>query len=243
MKLLVHFHVYYLEQLPYFLKRLRRIHDIDWDLYVTGKEEAMPAIRSLKPDARFLAVENAGYDVWPFIAVIKAVRMEDYDYILKLHTKNKAPKFIQLNGIYLPRYRWRNLLVTALLGSEKRFTRALGKASQGLACQDLLHKRLSKKAPTDNALLRDEAARIGLALKGGSFCAGTMFIARAEPFRFLQGAPLDADFFRSETGTHLSGSPAHVYERILSLVVTSAGYRISPIVTHPLASAWKHLLV
>ena len=243
MRLLVHFHVYYPEQLPYFLKRLRRIHGVDWDLYVTGREEAMPAVRRLKPDARFFRVENVGYDIWPFIAVLKAVNLAEYDYILKLHTKNKAPKFIQLNGIYLPGYRWRNLLVTALLGSDKRFSRALEKASQGLACQDLLHKRLSRKAPTDNAMLRDEAARIGLVLKGGSFCAGTMFIARAEPFRFLQDAPLDAAHFQSVAGTHLSGTPAHVYERILSLVVTSAGYRITPIVTHPLASAWKHLLV
>lgn len=243
MRLLVHFHIFYLEQVPWFLRKLANIHGVDWDLYVTGREEAMPMLRTIKADAKFLEVENVGYDIWPFISVLRAVDLSRYTHILKIHTKNRAPKFIQLNGIWLPGYRWRNLLVNAVLGSKKRFLKALELSSKGLVCEDLLVKNLSRTNPTDNEMLREEALRIGLDIKGRQFAAGTMFLSRIEPFDVFVSAPVDASLFRGKSATHLSGSPAHVYERLLSLAVTSAKYEIVPVVTKPFASLWKRIIV
>lgn len=242
MRLLVHFHIYYQKQVPYFLRKLRNINGIDWDLWVTGEEAAMPQIKAFKADAHFLPVEKVGYDVWPFIALLKAVDLSQYTHVLKLHTKNRSPKIIQLNGVLMPGYRWRNLLVDALLMSPGHFSKALAAADQGLACQYVLVKKLSKRAPSDNELLRAEAARIGLEIKGEKFAAGTMFISRIEPFAIFKNAPLDAAHFEGESATHKSGTPAHVYERLISLCVTSAGYQIVPLRTNPVCWAWSKFI-
>ena len=96
-RLIVHFHIYYHDQVDYFINKMKNINGCDWDLLVTystasSKTEAM--IKEFKPDAQFLKVENAGYDVWPFIKVLKVLDFTKYDYILKLHTKNIIHEFM-----------------------------------------------------------------------------------------------------------------------------------------------------
>ena len=243
MRLLVHWHIWYPEQVPWFVKKLRNIHGVEWDLYVTGKEEAMPMVKAFKPDAAFVPVKPVGYDIWPFISVLKAVDLGRYSHVLKLHTKNRAPKFIQLNGVWLPGYRWRNLLVNAIIGTPGRFENALSLADKGLVCQEILVKKLSKTNPVDNEMLREEAQALGLQIKGNLFATGTMFLARTEPFELFRKARVEAAHFEGASGTHLSGSSAHVYERLLSLAVTSAGYEIVPVVTNRPATLWKSIVV
>ena len=73
-RLLVHLHVYYHDQVVYFIEKMKNISGCEWDLLVTyseydGRTEAL--IREFRPDAGFLKVENVGYDVWPFISVLK----------------------------------------------------------------------------------------------------------------------------------------------------------------------------
>lgn len=256
-RLLVHLHAFYADQVPYFLERLTALEGTAWDLYVTcvrDDPQLREAILAFRPDAHLILVENAGYDVWPFISLLRQVPLDRYDYVLKLHTKNRAPrKTLSVNGVFLPGFRWRNLLVEALLGSPERFRETLAlledDPSAGMACCGALLKKLSRVQPDDTFLLREEMDHIGLPLKGDRFCAGTMFLARVEPFRFFAGrwpAPaghdvdasrhsrleresIDAELFRGESGTHRSWSPAHVYERILSLCVPAAGYRIVPV--------------
>ena len=236
-RLLVHLHVFYPDQVPYFLERLTALDGTAWDLYITYVQDdpgMRESILSFRPDAHLIRVENAGYDVWPFISLLRQVPLERYDYVLKLHTKNRAPrKTLSVNGVFLPGYCWRNLLVEALVGSPGRFRRTLAlleaDPSAGLACSGVLLKKLSRVQPDDTFLLREEMDRIGLPLKGDRFCAGTMFLARVEPFRFFTQASIDAGLFRGESGTHRSWSPAHIYERILSLCVPAAGYRIVPV--------------
>ena len=237
MRLLVHLHVFYPDQVPYFLAKFSALEGTDWDLYVTYVDEnpeMRRSILSFRSDAHFILVENAGYDVWPFIALLRQVPLDRYDYVLKLHTKNRAPrKTLSVNGVFLPGYRWRNLLVDALLGSPESFRKTLSlledDPSAGLACCGVLIKKLSRRQPDDTFLLKEEMDRIGLPLKGDRFCAGTMFLARTEPYRFFLEAPVDGFLFRGTSGTHRSWSPAHVYERILSLAVPAAGYRIVPV--------------
>ena len=200
-------------------------------------------VKAFKPDAAFVPVEPVGYDIWPFISMLKSVDLGRYTHILKLHTKNRAPKFIQLNGVWMPGYRWRNLLVNALIGSPRRFEKALAMADKGLACQELLVKKLSKTNPVDNEMLRAQAQAIGLEIKGNRFAAGTMFLARTEPYELFRKADIKAGQFEGAAGTHLSGSSAHVYERLLSLAVTSAGFEIVPLVTNPPATLWKSIIV
>ena len=121
MKLLVHLHIYYHNQVDYFIKKLSNIHGCDWDLIVTYVEEnneSFNKIKNFKPDAQFKKAENIGYDVWPFIQVLRQIDLNDYDYIIKLHTKNcsSKPDIFNKTGYY-----WRDHLVNPLIGSKRIF--------------------------------------------------------------------------------------------------------------------------
>ena len=88
-KILVHLHLYYQNQLNYFIKKLKNI-TCEFDLIVTLANEnpkITEKIKQFKPNAKILVVENLGYDVYPFIQVINEAELKNYDYILKIHTK------------------------------------------------------------------------------------------------------------------------------------------------------------
>lgn len=234
-KLLVIFHVYYHDHVTYFIDKLKNINECEWDLIVTYSEISKYStnkLKEFKPDARFVMVDNTGYDVWPFIQTIKAVDLSSYDYILKLHTKNTNNPRVRLNGIRQTGQRWRNLLVDSMLKSQKQFSTCLKRFENnpdiGMLCSYELFLSLSKRMVEDTCMLEEEAARIGLQVKEGKFCAGTMFMIRPECLKII----IEADFTPEMwvTGlSHSSGTLAHVYERLFCIAVLDAGYRCSTI--------------
>ena len=61
MKLLVHEHIYYHDQVDYIIKKLSKISDCDWDLYVTYaeyNESTEKKLKKFKPDTHFIKVKN-----------------------------------------------------------------------------------------------------------------------------------------------------------------------------------------
>ena len=118
-KILVHFHLYYHNQIDFWIDKFSNINHCDWDLFVTyvdENKESKNKILKIKPDTKFIKVKNAGYDILPFLKIIENVNLGEYDYILKMHTKNyRAKPYIGIG------YDWRNLLVSAILDSAKRF--------------------------------------------------------------------------------------------------------------------------
>ena len=70
MKLAVHLHFYYLEQLSEILTYLRSLKGQCCDLFVTMVEEnkkAQAQIKAVYPNATIMVVPNYGYDLGPFI--------------------------------------------------------------------------------------------------------------------------------------------------------------------------------
>lgn len=245
MKMLVHLHVFYHEQVPWFIDKLRNIQGVRWDLLVTWSAPSLETealIRAFKPDVRFFQVENVGYDVWPFISALRAIDIDAYEFILKLHTKNSNEVRNRINGLEFRGFRWRDLLVDALLGSKEQFCRVWEKMTTtpraGLACNAALLCKLSSGLPEDTEPLFEEMKRIGLHTDDLRFCGGTMFLARMAPFHFLRDLDLKADDFSSYSASHSCGSMAHIYERIISFCITAQGYRIVPVKSHP-AAYWK----
>ena len=244
-RLLVHFHVYYEDQIPWFLGRLQHINGCDWDLYVTSShlsEASRESILAIFPNAVLMDVENVGYDVWPFIQVLRAVDFDRYDYVMKLHTKNAFPSRTRWRGFRIDGYRWRDLLVDALLGSPAQFSQLLERLqadpSAGLFCNSLFLIPADSPFPEDDEALAEELSRIGLEAKDRRFCAGTMFLGRMNPFRRLREADLRPERFAGTSQSHGKGSLAHVYERILSFVVTADGYRLMPVRACRPEEAW-----
>ena len=233
-KLLVHLHIYYHDQTDYFLSKLANINGCEWDLFVTMpvRDEAVEArLRSFKNDVRIIGVENYGYDVWPFIHIIQQTRLEEYDYVVKLHTKRSVDK-AKANKITMCGYRWRDEMVDALLSSRRHFAKLLEMfdrdESVGIACSLLTLQKTSQYQ--DGSRLSNELARLGITPKDLRFCAGTMFMARASIYRELQRDDITAEIFADslpQSGTDLS--MAHTYERILSLLPSAMGYRIAPV--------------
>ena len=112
--LAVHLHLYYTEQLPNILKYLRNMEDVDYDLFVTmvkAAEGVEEQIKSFNNKAKIWVVENRGYDIGPFIDFLHKINLDDYKYVLKLHTKgSKSNNYTLLNNKRLDNALWGKIL-------------------------------------------------------------------------------------------------------------------------------------
>lgn len=230
-KLLTVLHVFYHEQVDYFIDKLSNINGIDWDLVVTYSSyssETEAKLRDFKPDVKMVQVGNAGYDVWPFIQVIQTVDFSEYDYVLKLHTKGQSKQ--RLNGVNFKEWLWRDLLVNAILRSRKRFSSCIDilekQQDVGMICSYELFKDMDGVLPEESDMLQEEAERISMELSDGSFCAGTMFLARLDAFKKLKDIEFTDELWGNLNKSHGNGTLAHVYERVLCLMVADEGYKI-----------------
>lgn len=234
-KLLTVLHVFYHEQVDYFIDKLSNINGIDWDLVVTYSEfsaETEAKLKIFKPDVKMLQVGNAGYDVWPFIQVIQNIDFDEYEYVLKLHTKGQSKQ--RLNGVNFKEWLWRDLLVKALLKSRSRFAACIRlletQSDIGMLCSYELYKDMEGVLPEECEMLQNEAERISLEVTDEYFCAGTIFLARLDAFRKLKEIEFSEESWGNLNKSHGNGTLAHVYERILCLLVADEGYRIETII-------------
>lgn len=235
-RVLVVLHIYYHDLADYFIDKLKNITDCEWSLVVTwstSHEATKEKLLAFKPDTKFVLVDNSGYDVWPFIQVIRSTDFSQYDYVLKLHTKGCSE--IKIKGVMLEKDLWRNLLVDAVLKNKSRFRACLkifdDNKDVGCICSYELHMGLGGMLPEDEELLKREAQRISLDISDGTFCAGTMFMARIDTLQRLKEINFSPDVWGNRNESHISGTLAHVYERILGIMVTDAGYRMVRMIT------------
>lgn len=234
-KLLTVLHVFYHDQVDYFIDKLSNINGIEWDLVVTYSEfsaETEAKLKIFKPDVKMLQVGNAGYDVWPFIQVIQNIDFDEYEYVLKLHTKGQSKQ--RLNGVNFKEWLWRDLLVKALLKSRSRFAACIRlletQSDIGMLCSYELYKDMDGVLPEECEMLQNEAERISLEVTDEYFCAGTIFLARLDVFRKLKEIEFSEESWGNLNKSHGNGTLAHVYERILCLLVADEGYRIETII-------------
>lgn len=239
-KLLVHFHVYYEDQVPWYIDKLSNINGCDWDLIVTSSnlsEDTAQLIRSFKEDTVFLTTENTGYDVWPFISMLRHVNLDDYELVLKLHTKNHNDVPCALDYVKVVGFQWRDFLVNAILGSKEQFRKCYNlfhdKPDCGIVFERILLRKSRRILPEDASALDVELKRMGIRKNYRFFCAGTIFMARAAAYKRLRDSYLTADCFPAKSESHSGGSLAHVYERILTFLVRDEGYKIYTVTSEP----------
>ncbi len=228
MRIAVHLHLHYLDQLDYFIGQLANLGGIPFDLFVTltvENEDVVQKVRAFKPDARIWVVENRGYDVGPFIDFLNQIDLDAYDYILKLHTKGTSwAKNTKLNGYYVSNTDWARLLVEALLKSPEMVYANLNLlathphvtllGSKTCICNQALH--YEKLLPQINGVL----SRLQLApVSRCEFLGGTMFMARAGIFKPLQNKFGLSDF-EPTNGLVKEGLLAHVMERVFGILAT-----------------------
>ena len=226
-KILVHLHLYYHDQVDFFIDKLKNIDGVDWDLIVTYSSELKQTtnkILNFKKNAQFLKVDNVGYDILPFIQAIRSVNPEDYSLVLKLHTKRGYPKQNR-NGQWID-YSWRNSLVDSLIGSKQIFNKNLKLFEKDPQIGMVSSLRYYQKRDFYDQYVAKELNNLGLYKKDRHTAMGAMFLIRADVLSPLKSDSIRLDkFYSQENKSGQSISMAHIYERIFSHLPVNFGLR------------------
>lgn len=236
MRFLVHLHLYYHNQIDYFIEKLSNISDCDWDLFVTICEEdeiSRQKILALKPDAKIIEVNNIGYDIWPFLQILKLVDLDQYDYVLKLHTKNYRKKVwwpkdykykSNKKGFY-----WRNTIVEPLVGSKKIFKENLKILSNNIGMivdRSYMISLKQNSSSKDLESYENLVKKLNITNKYTHFFAGTMFIIKSSILKRLLNLSIDESYFDVISQQGITSSYAHALERVFATLVKDSGYEI-----------------
>jgi lipopolysaccharide biosynthesis glycosyltransferase len=233
-RILVHLHIHYPDQIEFMLKALNNISGCEVEICVTATEnfrQVADAVQSSLPDCRFIKVANVGYDAYPFLKVLQVNNLSKFDYIMKLHTKNKRPDSRSMvYGIDVPGYKWRDDLVNALLGSEEVFLSNLQKLEEDISVGAIGAGRYLFSTLDNNEETNYELAKWRAAFdidESTHYFGGTMFLARAYPFeRFKRNRLEEIDFGDDAPESFAHKNMAHVFERLFGLVIESEGFTL-----------------
>jgi lipopolysaccharide biosynthesis protein len=239
--LLVHLHLYYLDQLDFMVEALKSTSGFDRDVVVTTcveEGEFAHVIREAVGEVRVLRCPNIGYDVYPFLRTLKSVDLSKYDYVLKIHTKNaRTADRGQVFGQDVLGYKWRDDLILALLDTPETFRANVDILENDRSIGCLAHGDYIFST-TD----RNEEVSYGLAYwrellgipSGSAYVGGTMFLARAFPFeKFAKLDLRDADFEGGDNATGSHRNLAHVFERLFGVVIGNEGLTFSSPLERP----------
>ncbi|MCH5227055.1 MAG: hypothetical protein J1F16_04470 [Muribaculaceae bacterium] len=231
-RLLTHFHLYYHDQVDYFIEKMSNISGVVWTLVVTyseWNEESARKLREFKPDVVFRKTDNIGYDIWPFIDLIQHTDLKDYDFVMKLHTKRSIGA-CRCNIIKLRGFDWRNVLVDGMLYNKQHFLNVLklfeNDPSVGMVSSLLTYVERDYY----ESLVKNELDRLGWEKFDPHTCMGTMFMMRSSILSLLQRPDIDSHLFECEvpeSGTFFH--KAHLYERIFSHLAINSGLRHVPV--------------
>ncbi len=219
--ILVHVHIFY----PTLWAELKRcLENITgpYHLYITMVEDhadLRQEILEFNSDAKILVSENRGFDIAPFIEVINSVDLGNYSYLIKLHTKRDVLNPVSINEFDMSGDKWRNALLS-FINTPRSFKRCL----KVLNTNPSVGMVNSYKLIIDRDFYDEDAVAIlhkmldeqNLPSLEFSFVAGSMFMARAELFKSLQGRFSISDF--DESAPTIS-QLAHALERFLGYIV------------------------
>lgn len=243
MRLLVVVHVYY-EELWKELAESITCLPVPFALRVTCVQrlpEISAMVHATFPSAQVELVENRGFDIGPFLHVINSENLDDYDAVVKLHTKRNIPPHYVMR-VNVEGSRFRDLLLN--------FSRSPGRWSKAL---DTLFQRDTGMVGEGKLMLNrfsDSLGKyegvkavmhhVGLSFRGGFFVAGSMFIVKSQFLKPFQGHFLLEDF---EIPDRSKGDCLpHFLERALGYAVYAQGACLQSWDTKPFmlaAIAWR----
>jgi lipopolysaccharide biosynthesis protein len=221
-RVLVVAHVYYPEVWFDIENRLVRIPE-PYDLVVSlvdGRADLLePEIRERLPRAMIHRVENSGRDLGSLVELAVVGAFDDYDAILKVHTK-RSPHRQDGDA-------WRVALLDGLMPSPEGIRRIVEllrrDRSVGLVVPTG-HAGGPETWGSNQALVEALAARIPFAFDPGMlrYPTGSMFWARPWVLRRLADLRLGPEHFEPEAG-HVDGSTAHALERYVGVATAASG--------------------
>lgn len=224
-KILVHLHLYYPEyyaELEQYILNLLPAYD--FDLFVTIPEQntkLSPKILQSFPNAKIEIVENLGFDIYPFIKVVQSVNLDDYSYLIKLHTKRDINFYLfsLFKNKWFGGSSWREGLLE-FIKSKKNIIKVITYLNE--------HEHVGMhggQAYILNQFTDDKNAKIAvkkfLNHDSYKYVAGAIFIAKANIFKLLQTRNINSSKFELSDHTHQNVQFAHLMERYLGYCVTS----------------------
>lgn len=235
-KFAVHLHIYYPNQWHELQKYMRNLQGCEFDLYITLAGDAQKLISEIKlsyPQAMVWQVENRGYDIGPFIDFLHHINLDEYQYILKLHTKGeKSKNYTRLNGCRFNNALWGRVLWDSMLSKKERLQTNLNildiSAQVGMVgskyCLTNSKQDYEKLLPAIN----HELQKLNISpVDELSFIAGSMFLVRAKCLKPLYAYHI-TDFALTD-GDVKEGTLAHAIERIMGVLISTQGYSIRTI--------------
>jgi lipopolysaccharide biosynthesis protein len=198
------------------------IDNVSYDLFITLPDKnsyLSGIIKELYPFAQIHIVDNVGYDVGPFFYVLNAINLDNYAYIVKLHTKRRVSDFSHINYFPLTGYLWRKYLLSFV--NYDNFIKTIDTLNRNKSIGMAASGKIILKQRYEPAI--EIIQNMGLTINDLSFAAGTMFIVRAELFKILQNIE-QLESFERPCGTE---GKAHIYERIFGYIITAQGYTVS----------------
>lgn len=169
------------------------------------------------------AVENFGYDIYPFIIVFKD-EIKKYDYVCKIHSK-KSEHHPIFSG-------WRVYLLDNLLGSQYIVTQILLKLSENPKLGFIFPLNYP---PVNNyiewgsnfEIAYDLMKKINITLNREDplvFPAGSMFWFKPMALEPLFRMPFTAKQFKEEGHERIDGTLSHAIERVILKIVERQNY-------------------
>lgn len=231
MKILTIVHFFYKEQwneIKQCLFNIAKFDDIE--LFVTMPEDNNSFKKEIYEsfsNAHIKIVDNIGYDIWPFLDIINSINLDNYDILVKLHTKRDLTPSAVLKNVNIGGSFWRdNLLEFCKTPQawEKTRTFFLTDEKTGLVSNDfcIFNERCDpsrKIYPHIKNILKDMNFSYSSSYY---FIAGSIFAARPFLFKWIQGKYSEKDFFRADKDH--SENIAHYIERVLGYAICSQGY-------------------
>lgn len=224
-RIVVHIHLYYVDQWPELAKCLLNI-PANWrKTFVTLVEEneaVRAEILKTDPNATILLVENKGFDVGPFIEVVNRLDLDQYDYMVKLHSKRDIPNGTWSRGQNLSGSRWREYLLS-FIKTQSAFFRTLAcfELSQRVGmvgderCLITKEKMLFEEFFSTPPLAWLDRSRMRR-----EYISGTMFMVRADLLKIFQHKVSLDDFavtIRDEN------TLAHAFELSFGFMISMQG--------------------
>ena len=174
-------------------------------------KKILPRIRARWPQARFCLTPNKGFDIGPFHTSLQGVDLDQYDVVIKVHTKGTTRKELTMYGQYFRRRDWLLYLFEGILGARTVHE----------TIDQLLHVPDCAMVAAENLLVEDPRHKVNMLKRTVRelnlpvtvpehyrYVAGTCFACRPDVMKEFQQTSLD--FEPSRRGFF---SLAHCVER------------------------------
>lgn len=239
---LVHLHLFYKELWPELKTCILNIRDYPFVLFVTlveHDEEIEKDIKNTFPDVKFLLVENVGYDIYPFLKVLSQIDLNDFSYVIKLHSKRNVKNINPF--VWYAGTKWRYSLLK-FISSRTLFNKtisvlennsSIGMHGSNVCITNRFTDEKRAQRETFNYIEKKDFKKCNY-----NFVAGSMFMVRACILRPLKDLNLSSKDFVVSDSSHETCQLAHILERFCGFIVKSQGYKISDCTLSPLSSSF-----